>query len=113
MATKEYYGSHPLLDDMFNCIDKIVYDGHLLRDTQYAICGQLCVDKSYRGQDIVQLMHSFYRDELKNDFQYCITDVARGNPRSLNAHLKTGFEVVSTIAYSGVVFDVVLWNWRL
>ncbi len=113
VATKEFYGNHPLLDDMFNCIDKIVYDGQLLGSTTYATCGQLCVDKGYRGQGLVQLMYRFYQEELKKHYQYCITDVARGNPRSLKAHLRTGFEVVSTIDYSGVVFDVILWNWRI
>lgn len=112
VVTRQFYGKHALMDDLFNCVDNITYQGDKLRDVDYALCGQLCVGKSHRGLGLVQRMYEFYREELKTEYKYCITDVAEGNPRSLKAHIKTGFEVIERIDYEGVKFDVILWDWR-
>jgi ribosomal protein S18 acetylase RimI-like enzyme len=111
VASKEFYGCHNLLDELFDAIDKIQYNGTLLKDTKYVLCGQLCVAKGYRGQGIVQKMYDFYRQELQGEFSYCITDVASTNPRSLKAHVKSGFQVIDSTSYNGVTFDIILWDW--
>jgi L-amino acid N-acyltransferase YncA len=41
-----------------------------------------------------------------------ITDVAQANTRSLNAHKKSGFQVIDTLVYAGIGWDIVLWDWR-
>jgi ribosomal protein S18 acetylase RimI-like enzyme len=111
VASKDFYGCHNLLDELFDAIDKIQYDGALLKDTKYVLCGQLCVAKGYRGQGIVQKMYDFYREELQSEYSYCITDVASTNPRSLKAHIKSGFQVIDSTSYNGVTFDIILWDW--
>jgi hypothetical protein len=30
----------------------------------------------------------------------------------LKAHIKTGFQVIHSIGYGGLEWDVVLWDWR-
>ncbi len=112
VVTKEYYGNHDLLDDLFRSVDDLSFKGELLKDSNYVIVGQLCVAKAYRGQGLVQRMYNFYRDELSREFQYCITDVASNNPRSLKSHIKSGFEVIDTKGYGGMTWDVILWDWR-
>jgi len=60
----------------------------------------------------VQKMYGFYQQSLNKEYQYLITDVAQENPRSIKAHLKTGFEIIHTIQYGGIGWDIVLWDWR-
>lgn len=104
---------HELLGDLINTIDKISYKGIALRDAQYVVVGQLCVAKEYRGQGLVQQLYEGFRQALQHQFDYCITDVAEDNPRSLKAHLKTGFQVVDTLQYGGLKWHIVLWDWTL
>ena len=61
---------------------------------------------------LVQQLYGRFREELENEYDFGITDVARANRRSLSAHIKTGFQVIHSIGYGGLEWDVVLWDWR-
>ncbi|HEX3024166.1 MAG TPA: GNAT family N-acetyltransferase [Chitinophagaceae bacterium] len=111
VSTKEIRYHHDLLADLFNAIDKINYDGINLKDANYVVVGQLCVAKNYRGKGLVQQMYQHFRDSLQHQFDYCLTDVAQANPRSLKAHLTTGFKIINTLTYGGISWDVVMWDW--
>ena len=110
-VTKEFYGHNKLLDQLFDSIDKLNFEGQALVDQNYILCGQLCVKKGHRGQGIARKMYEYYRDEMHNQYPYCITDVASSNPRSVKAHSKTGFQVIDSTSYDGVKFDIILWDW--
>lgn len=110
VATNSIREKHPLLADLFNSIDKVIYKGTPLKGTRYVVVGQLCVGKGYRGQGLVQRMYEFYRESLKDSYDYLITDVVQTNQRSIKAHLKTGFVVVDTLEYEGMRWDIVLWE---
>ena len=113
VVTREYYGSHDLLDDLFRSIDALSFKGEPLGNINYVVVGQLCVAKSFRGLGVVQKMYNFYRDELSREYLYCITDVASNNPRSLKSHTKSGFQVIDTKGYGGLTWYIVLWDWRI
>jgi ribosomal protein S18 acetylase RimI-like enzyme len=110
VATNPIREQHPLLADLFNTIDKVIYKGTPLKDTRFVVVGQLCVGKGYRGQGLVQRMYEFYKESLKDSYEYLITDVVQTNQRSIKAHLKTGFKVVDTLEYEGMKWDIVLWE---
>ena len=112
IATAENRKGNPLVEDLFNQIDELSFDGIALKNVPYAVVGQLCVDKSVRGQGLVQKLYGRFRELLENNYQFGITDVACANTRSLKAHLNTGFQVIHTIGYGGLEWDVVLWDWR-
>jgi hypothetical protein len=103
---------HELVADLFNTADKLLYDGRLIKDCPYVVVGQLCVGKGYRGLGLVDRMYQRFREELQGQFDYCITDVAQANPRSLKAHMRTGYKVIETLDYGGIGWDIVLWDWR-
>jgi ribosomal protein S18 acetylase RimI-like enzyme len=111
-AVKSIREHHDLLSDLFNGIDKIKYNGQLLKDCNYVVVGQLCVARNYRGQGLVQQMYQYFRISLAGEFDFCVTDVAETNPRSLKAHIKTGFQVVATLSYGGMGWSIVLWDWK-
>jgi predicted acetyltransferase len=112
VATKSIRHQHELLSDLFNNIDKIVYNNQSLKNANYVVVGQLCVAKNYRGRGLVQQMYQHFKISLSGKFDYCLTDIAENNPRSLKVHLKTGFQVVDKLHYGGIDWDIVLWDWR-
>ena len=76
-------------------------------------------------QGIVEKLYNQFRICYEMEFDYCITEISTQNPRSLKAHLKSGFKVVDTyrptaeadseagetpyVAREG--WDVVLYDW--
>lgn len=112
VATKEIRKGHDLVEGLFDAIDECEYKGKLLKDVNYVVVGQLCVAKEYRGQDLVQKLYGHFRDCLSYEFTYLVTDVAIANTRSLKAHKKRGFQVISELMYGGFGWDIVLWDWN-
>ena len=112
VAVQSVRQHHELLADLFNSIDTKLYKGLALKNSNYVVVGQLCVAKAYRGQGLVQKMYEYFKDCLSIQYDYCITDVASDNPRSLKAHLKTGFTVIDSLNYGGISWNIVLWDWK-
>lgn len=112
VADKSIRNQHELLSDLFNCIDRITFNGVSLKEARYVVVGQLCVAKNYRGLGLVQRMYREFKNSLAGEYDYCLTDVAENNPRSLKVHLKSGFQVVDSIPYGGLKWNIVLWDWN-
>jgi ribosomal protein S18 acetylase RimI-like enzyme len=111
VTVKAVRHDHDLLGDLFNTIDSLHYNNQPLKNARYVVVGQLCVAANYRGQGLVKQMYQHFKTSLSDSFDYCLTDVAQDNPRSLKAHLKTGFRVIDTLQYGGLGWDIVLWDW--
>lgn len=105
-------GHHALLDDLFEVADRSTLDGRPLRERAYVLCGQLCVGRGFRGQALASRLYRRFRADLEHRYDCLVTDVARDNPRSLRAHLKAGFRVLTTLSYGGAEWDLVVWDWR-
>jgi hypothetical protein len=103
---------HPLLHDLVNTIDRTTYNGRLLSNSSYVVVGQLCVAKKYRGLGLVSGMYNIFKEQMHDRFEYCITDVAEANSRSLKAHLNAGFVVIDKLSYGGIGWNIVLWDWN-
>lgn len=110
-ATQSIREGHPLLADLFRQIDQLRYNHEPLRDADYVVVGQVCVDKDYRGLGLVPQMYRRFRESLQDSYRYAVTDIARTHPRSLLAHSKVGFQVIHSINFDGLEWDVVLWDW--
>lgn len=106
-------GEHALLDDLIGHCDEVVYKTQKLSHLPYAIVGQLCVAKHYRGRGLVKQLYQHFRACNEEEFRCCITDVDTENRPSLRAHLNSGFEVVGRLGYGGAQWNLVLWNWNL
>eukprot|EP01033_Poteriospumella_lacustris_P020107 gene20107-14671_t len=108
VATRDIYGHHDLLTNLFDEVFPLSYHGKTLRDTNFVLVGQLCVAVGYRGLGLVQRMYAFYQSELKAEGYECaVTDVAESNPRSLKAHKKSGFDTLATFTYEDAVWHIV------
>ena len=78
-----------ILKPMFKEIDKV-----LLNHEKFIVMGQVCVDKFYRKKGIFRGLYNFMKQELKDSFDYIITEVDAKNKRSLSAHLAIGFKII-------------------
>lgn len=105
-------GCHDLLDDLFDQINKLTFDNHPLKNANYTVVGQLCVDSNYGRRGIAQGLYKKYRESYSDFFDYCITDVDCNNPRSLRTHLRAGFQIIHKIEYGNAEWDIVLWDWK-
>lgn len=111
VAVQSIRKQHDLIDELFTAIDAISFNGMPMASANYVVVGQLCVAKDYRGLGLVQKMYNHFRECLQDTFEYCATDVARANVRSIKAHKKTGFQVAGTLTYAGIPWDIVVWEW--
>lgn len=112
VATKALLGRHELLDDLFSQIDSFTFKGHSLKESNYVVVGQICVAKSHRGMGLSKRMYDFYRSELSDQFEYCLTDVQISNPGSIKAHLKAGFTILGDLSYGDADWKIVIWDWQ-
>jgi ribosomal protein S18 acetylase RimI-like enzyme len=112
VTDRRIVGYHDLLDDLFDQINKLTFDNHPLKDANYTVVGQLCVDSDYGRRGIAQGLYKKYQESYSDSFDYCITDVDCNNPRSLRTHLRAGFQIIHKIEYGNAEWDIVLWDWK-
>lgn len=102
----------PVLIPMFEVFDRIPFRGKTISSCHYLVVGQVCVDKNYRGQGILDQCYEAYRDHFKNKYEFAITEIATKNQRSIHAHKRIGFsEVHRYTAPNGEEWSIVVWEW--
>lgn len=95
---------------MFDEFEKSYYKGRLLTEYKFMVGGQVCVDKAFRGQDLLKKLYYATRDRLSQDYQVCVTEIAGNNPISFAAHNKMGFETVRSYYDGTMQWDIVAWG---
>lgn len=103
---KEFRDEISVLTAMFEAATK------LLGDKNYLAMGQICISKEYRKQGIFRGMYAYYKEELQNDYDCLLTEVATENSRSLNAHLNVGFEIIKTQITNDTSWELICWDWE-
>jgi L-amino acid N-acyltransferase YncA len=102
----------PVLIPMFGIFDSIIYRGKKVSEYNYLVVGQVCIDKAYRGQGILDHSYEKYREMYKGKYDFAITEIASTNTRSLKAHSRIGFkEIHSYVDPENTTWIVVLWDW--
>ena len=109
---KTVYGLNKLFDDLIDRLSTISFNSKKLKNVNYALVGQLCIKKEYRGMDIVKKIYDFYKKEYSKKYQYLITDIDEKNKRSLSAHLKIGFQIIDNFSWGDSNWNIILWNWN-
>lgn len=107
----ETAGIFPVLDPMIRAFEEIDLSGERLMEIPFIIGGQCCIDRHFRGQNLLALLYGKAKEELKEHYDYCVTEIDRSNPRSLQAHLKIGFEKIHTYITETHTWDVVAQKW--
>jgi hypothetical protein len=103
----------PVLIPMFEVFNQIYFESRLISDYHYIVVGQVCVDKQYRGQGILDNCYAAYKRHFMKSYDFAITEIASTNLRSLNAHKRIGFEQIHHYtAADKTEWVIVLWDWK-
>lgn len=102
----------PYLIPLFMNFEKLVLRGKKVIDYQPMVIGQVCVAKSQRGTGLIDKLYTAYRKKYAPNYDFAITSIALSNTRSLAAHQRVGFEVISTFEDRIQPWAIVLWDWN-
>lgn len=102
----------PSLQPMFHEFSRLAYKGRNLEEFRYIVGGQVCVAASHRRQGLLQALYTEMRNQLSSSFELCVTEISGRNTRSLQAHAKAGFEIISSYEADGENWQVVVCDWR-
>lgn len=100
------------LEPMFQKINSVDYQGERLGNVNYLVMGQICIAKEFRKLGIFRSLYEFYQQQFSTKYPYLITEVARTNPRSHQAHLAIGFKEILLYELNGDHWHLILWDWR-
>lgn len=103
---------HADLDAMFLHLKHVLYQERSLYSYHYYCMGQICIDKKFRGQGIVNLLYQEHKRKYGQLYDFILTEISTNNPRSLKAHLKIGFVIIDTYTDDKDEWHVVVWNWE-
>jgi len=90
---------------MFEMLDQLIFNGKPLKDYEYYVMGQICIQKEYRGKGIFKGLYEMHKTLFYKNFDLCVTEISTANPRSIKAHEKIGFQTIN--AYRD---DIDEWN---
>ncbi len=103
----------PLLDPFIERFKNVQFEGKPLQDYRYCILGQICIDKNYRGQGILEKLYQELETRLAGKYDLGISEIGANNPRSLRAHLdKMHFQVAEQYSAEGRDWYVVILDFR-
>ena len=102
----------PVLVPMFEVFNSILFREKSISGYNYIVVGQVCVDKNYRGQGILDRCYTEYKYHLKDKYDFAITEISGRNLRSINAHKRIGFsEIFKYTSSIREEWSVVIWEW--
>ena len=101
----------PALEPMFSILDTIELNGKPLLQNRFYVMGQVCIDKAYRGTGVFAALYEKHRELFCQQYDFVVTEISAGNPRSLHAHEKNGFRIIHRHAGAEDEWLVVVWDW--
>jgi len=96
----------PVLEPMFQRLGSLG-----LLERRFYVMGQICVAKAWRGKGVFDLLYQAHRRHLRATFDYCVTEVAMRNTRSLRAHERVGFVVIDRYRDTTDDWALIQWDW--
>lgn len=101
----------PALEPMFSILERIELNGKPLQQYKFYVMGQVCIEKAFRGTGVFAALYEKHRELFSQHYDFVVTEISAGNPRSLRAHEKTGFRIIHRHAAAADEWLVVLWDW--
>lgn len=102
----------PVLGPMFTLFDALAWQGRPLAGSRYYVMGQVAVARPFRGTGVFDALYAGHRAAYADRFDFTVTEVATRNVRSMRAHARVGFQVLTTYTDATDTWAVVLWDWR-
>lgn len=108
---KKFGHQVPELTKLFKMIESILANITKENSINFLTCGQICVAKEYRGQNLMIRMYDKMKD-LRNKYDFCVTEISSQNTRSLHQHQKMGWQIVKKYVKDDEEWNIVLWDWN-
>lgn len=102
----------PVLVPMFQKLKTLHYKGKPLSQFKYYVIGQVCVAEAYRGRGIFEGLYKKHKELYAGHYDFCVTEVATRNPRSVRAHQKIGFETIHAFTDTTDTWEIIAWDWK-
>lgn len=102
----------PLLVSLFDQFDQLELWGKKVSEYRPMVVGQICVAKSHRGQGVFDALYSGFRESHGSHYDFAITSIALSNERSMAAHQRVGFQVLSEFEDKTQPWAIVYWDWN-
>lgn len=100
-ASWNYWSAWPLFEYMIEDLPNTQYLGQVLSTKNSYQYGPICIDKAYRGSDVLPNLFEFSRTQMEKRYPLMITFINQINPRSLKAHTeKLDLEIIKTFEFN-------------
>lgn len=100
-ASWEYWSKWPIFQYMIEDLPNAEYMGQILSVKNSYQYGPICIDKDYRGTEVLPKIFDFSRIQMKNRYPILITFINHINTRSYNAHTKKiGLDVIKSFVFN-------------
>jgi predicted GNAT family N-acyltransferase len=101
----------PILVKMIECYDSLRFDGRLLNEYRSYVYGPVCVDRSVRGQGVLESLFRECLAQLAGRFELGVLFISAENQRSSEAHRrKLGMERVGEFEFEENMFHVLAFH---
>ena len=100
-ASWEYWSKWPIFQYMIEDLPNAEYMGQILSVKNSYQYGPICIDKDYRGTEVLPKIFDFSRIQMKDRYPILITFINHINSRSYNAHTKKiGLDVIKSFVFN-------------
>lgn len=100
-ASWEFWAKWPLFQYMINDLKTTKYKGTALSTENSYQYGPICIDKEYRGTEVLPKVFDFSRAQMNKTYPILITFINYINPRSYAAHTKKlGLDVIKNFEFN-------------
>lgn len=97
----EYWSKWPLFQHMIHDLGNTEYLGQTLSTHNSYQYGPVCIDKDYRGREVLAALFDFSRLQMKEKYPILITFINHINGRSFHAHTeKLGLQVIKSFEFN-------------
>ena len=99
-ASWEYWARWPLFEHMMEDLKSTEYMGQILSIKNSYQYGPICIDKDYRGTEVLKKVFDSSRKQMNERYPILITFINYINTRSYYAHTKKlGLEVIKSFEF--------------
>lgn len=101
-ASWQFWNTWPVFHPMINDLSNINYKGTVLSVNNSYQYGPACIDKDYRGTEVLHNLFECSRLLMKDRYHILVTYVDQTNQRSFQAHSrKLGLDIVKEFEFHG------------
>ena len=100
------------MEPMFQLLETLQWNNKPFSSYRHYEMGQICVAKDYRGKGVFEMLYQQHKISYSHLYDLLVTKISTKNHRSLKAHEKVGFEILTMEKDDLDEWVVVVWDWK-